>query len=67
MKGPFCPRCGTPLMPGPRGGLARNYYCRDRAECRNGFNLTILQDQIVIISVIGFVEDDVFEMYLTKE
>lgn len=54
-------------MPGPRGGLARNYYCRDRAECRNGFNLTILQDQIVIISVIGFVEDDVFEMYLTKE
>lgn len=62
-----CPNCGWWMVAGPRGGAAQNFYCANRMNCRQGFNLTIFNGQIVARQDIGEVDDERFAMYATKE
>ena len=65
---PVCPRCGAEMIAGPRGGAAQNFYCTDRDDCRQGFNLTILWngDQ-VFRQDIGEIDDQRYAMYNTGD
>jgi hypothetical protein len=59
-----CPDCNAAMIGGPRGGLAQNFYCSNRQSCRQGFNLTIWQGQMVMpIHRIGEVDDELYAMY----
>jgi hypothetical protein len=52
------------MIPGPRGGLAQNFYCTDRVRCRQGFNLTIINgNDLGFRQDIGEVDDERFAMY----
>jgi hypothetical protein len=59
----WCCDCGGELLPGPRGGLAQNFYCANRSDCRHGFNLTFVDGQLLIADRIGEVDDERFAMY----
>jgi hypothetical protein len=59
----FCPDCSSPLLPGPRGGAAQNFYCTNRETCRAGFNLTFHNGLLVIAQRIGEVADETYAMY----
>jgi hypothetical protein len=61
-----CPRCRALLMPGPRGGSAQNFYCYNRASCRQGFNLVVRDGVIVWRQDIGEVDDERFRMYAVQ-
>ena len=61
----WCGDCGRELMPGPRGGAAQNFYCINRDDCRQGFNLTFMHGKLVIAERIGEVDDERFTMYAT--
>lgn len=58
-----CPDCGSLLLPGPKGGVAQNFYCTDREACREGFNVTIWQGQLLAWERIGEVDDQRFALY----
>lgn len=64
---PICPRCTAEMIPGPRGGAAQNWYCTDRTDCRQGFNLTIWNGDLVMKQDIGEVDDERYEMYSTRK
>jgi hypothetical protein len=58
-----CFDCGAQLIPGPRGGAAQNYYCSNRYSCRQGFNLTIFNGDVLRTERIGEVDDDRYDLY----
>ena len=58
-----CCDCGLALVAGPRGGAAQNFYCTERSECRQGFNLTFFDNRLVFAGRIGEVDDERFAMY----
>lgn len=58
-----CADCGFALVAGPRGGAAQNFFCSERAECRQGFNLTFFDGTLVFAERIGEVDDDLFKLY----
>lgn len=58
-----CGSCGAPMIPGPRGGAAQNFYCTDRIGCRQGENLTIWLGEVIMGEPIGEVGDETYEMY----
>jgi hypothetical protein len=60
---PVCMHCGAEMIPGPRGGAAQNFYCTDRVGCRQGFNLTIWNGDLVMRQDIGEVDDERYAMY----
>lgn len=60
----WCADCGRELMPGPKGGAAQNFYCVNRDDCRQGFNLTFWQGKLAIAQRIGEVSDDAYKMYV---
>jgi len=61
-----CPACGAPMIPGPSGGISRNYYCTDRQLCRLGFNMTKRGDTLLFAQPIGEVDDDRYNRYRKK-
>jgi hypothetical protein len=59
-----CPDCDAKLMPGPRGGAAQNFYCTNRPECGQGYNLTFGMGPILIFAQrIGKVDHQTYLMY----
>jgi len=60
---PIICSCGATLIPGPRGGMAQNYYCTNRASCRQGFNVTIWRGKFIDSVRIGEVDDERYAMY----
>jgi hypothetical protein len=62
-----CPDCGKPLIAGPRGGAAQNFYCSNREVCSEGYNLTYWQGQLVMAQRIGPVDDERFALYTRKQ
>lgn len=60
---PVCLRCGAEMIAGPRGGAAQNWYCTDRINCRQGFNLTIRGGDLLFRQNIGEVDDERYAMY----
>jgi hypothetical protein len=63
----FCPDCSSPLLPGPRGGAAQNFYCTNRDNCRAGFNLTFHNGLLVFAQRIGEVARETYAMYVEAE
>ena len=59
----WCPDCGRELLPGPRGGAAQNFYCVNREDCREGFNLTFIGGKLIFAERIGAVDDKDYAMY----
>lgn len=59
----LCEACGENLLPGPRGGAARNFYCTDRSDCRLGYNLTFVGKHLVYAERLGEVDDERYAMY----
>ena len=59
----WCADCGGILVPGPRGGLAQNFYCSNRDDCRAGFNLTFAAGELVFAERIGEIDDARFKLY----
>lgn len=58
-----CADCGFALVAGPRGGSAQNFFCSERSECRQGFNLTFFDGALVFYDRIGEVDDERFKLY----
>ena len=61
-----CAACGGALLPGPRGGAAQNFYCANRDDCRQGFNLTFWRGELVFAQPIGEVDDQLYALYLKQ-
>jgi len=59
----WCAYCRSPLIPGPRGGAAQNFYCVNRDDCHAGFNLTFHNGQLIFAEAIGQVADSTYTMY----
>ena len=63
LAGRWCAACGRELLPGPRGGAAQNFYCTNRTDCRQGYNLTFVGEQLAFAERIGEVDDARYAMY----
>lgn len=59
----LCPACARPLVAGPRGGAAQNFYCSDRDLCRLGYNLTFYGGKLLFAQRLGEIEDERFALY----
>ncbi len=62
----WCCDCGSTLLPGPCGGASQNFYCINRTDCRQGFNLCVIAGKMVFAERIGEVDDERFAMYQKK-
>lgn len=56
-------QCGTDMIAGPRGGSTQNFYCTDRAHCRQGWNLMIRDGRILFSQPIGEVDGARYTLY----
>jgi hypothetical protein len=59
----LCADCRNALLPGPRGGMAQNFYCRERVTCGSSFNLTFQGGDLVFHHRIERPDDELYETY----
>ena len=58
-----CAFCAAPLIEGPTGGRSQNFYCSDRANCLQGFNLTFWKGALIFQQHIGTISDGQFRRW----
>jgi len=58
-----CPFCSLPLIEGPTGGRSQNFYCSNRVDCLNGFNLTFYNGELIFQQHIGTISDAQFRRW----
>jgi ribosomal protein L37AE/L43A len=61
-----CPNCGhTSMIPGPRGGLSKNWYCENCHSAWNFGHANVhyrLRD-VVFMEAIDWPSDDILDLY----
>ena len=61
-----CERCDAPMIPGPQGGSAQNYYCSNRSGCGAAKNIAMYRGEIIFEHDIMRPDNELFDMYAVK-